>query len=311
MSNDEFENIFAGFDAATEAESTVETTPTEPVVEEVPEVTELPEVERKDPDTIKRHGKQRKTRVVVNKYAGMEPLSMAEANEFNSWLAAHGLCKTVGSYASTKRMRIYRNLGTKNGKQIHSRDCIYVVSADLWRKHKEGVKQIILKLSKKQMDEENVVKVKEYREKMSQIEEDLLLKHDIVMNWYNGKSATFKKIQHKITSPDVLDMLNEAVKHDRNYDQRKIYLQRFRIGAQIEELGIAPQYDWRNFDIITKDGKVVCAYSFRDMIPLHSETFKTGFFDKFGYNTEIVDSETIERVKNMGAKYQTLEAETK
>ena len=41
------------------------------------------------------------------------------------------------------------------------------------------------------------------------------------------------------------------------------------------------------------------------------EKTKTGFFDKFGYNTEIVDSETIEKVKNMGAQYQTLEAETK
>ena len=310
MSNNELESIFAGFDAATEAESTVETPVAETEVQTV-ETEDLPTVERKDPESIKRHGKQRKPRVVVNKYDGMEPLSMTEANEFNDWLAEHGLCKTVGSYASTKRMRVYRKLGERNGKPIHSRDCVYVVSADLWRKHKEGVKNIILKLSKKQMDEENVVKVKEYREKMSQIEEDLLLKHDIVMNWYNGKSATFKKIQHKIVSTDVLEMLNEAVKHDRNYDQRKIYLQRFRIGAQIEELGIAPQYDWRNFDVITKDGKVVCAYSFRDMIPLHSETFKTGFFDKFGYNMEIVDSETIEKVKNMGAQYQTLEAETK
>ena len=306
MSNNELENIFAAFDAATEAEST-----TEQVVTETPAVDEITEVERKDPETIKRHGKQRKPRVVVNKYDGMEPLSMAEANEFNTWLAEHGLCKTVGTYASTKRMRVYRKLGERNGRPIHSRDCVYVVSADLWRNHKDGVKKIILKLSKKQMDDENVVKVKEYREKMSQIEEELLLQHDIVMNWYNGKSATFKKIQHKIMSPDVLEMLNEAVKHDRNYDQRKIYLQRFRIGAQIEEMGIAPQYDWRNFDVITKDGKVVCAYSFRDMIPLHSETFKTGFFDKFGYNTEIVDSETIEKVKAMGANYQTLEAETK
>ena len=306
MSNNELENIFAAFDAATEAEST-----TEQVVTETPAVDEITEVERKDPETIKRHGKQRKPRVVVNKYDGMEPLSMAEANEFNTWLAEHGLCKTVGTYASAKRMRVYRKLGERNGRPIHSRDCVYVVSADLWRNHKDGVKKIILKLSKKQMDDENVVKVKEYREKMSQIEEELLLQHDIVMNWYNGKSATFKKIQHKIMSPDVLEMLNEAVKHDRNYDQRKIYLQRFRIGAQIEEMGIAPQYDWRNFDVITKDGKVVCAYSFRDMIPLHSETFKTGFFDKFGYNTEIVDSETIEKVKAMGANYQTLEAETK
>ena len=52
-----------------------------------------------------------KPRVVVNKYAGMAPLTAQESNEFNSWLAAHGLCKTVGGYASTKRMRVYRNLG--------------------------------------------------------------------------------------------------------------------------------------------------------------------------------------------------------
>ena len=252
-----------------------------------------------------------KPRVVVNKYAGMAPLTAQESDEFNSWLAAHGFCKTVGGYASTKRMRVYRNLGTKKNKQIHSRDCIYVVSADAWRKNKEGVKKVILKLSQKQMDAQNVVKVAEYRQQMNQIEEDLLMNHNIVMNWYNGKSATFKKIQHKIVAQDVLEALNDAVKHNDNYDVRNMHLQRFRMGAQIEELGIAPQYDWRNFDVIVKGGKVVCAYSYRDLIPLYSETFKTGFFDKFGYNTGIVNSETVEKVKALGAQHQCYEAETK
>lgn len=272
------------------------------VVDELPEVT-------KSVVAGTRH--LSKPRVVVNKFNGIDGLSAAESNEFNSWLAAHGLCKTIGAFASTKRMRIYRNLGTKNGKQLHSRDCIYVVSSDDWRKNKEAVYRTILRLSKKQMDAEMVVKVAEYRQKMNQIEEDLLLQHDIVMNWYNGKSATFKKIQHKIMAPDVLAMLDEAVKHNDKYNVQDMYLQRFRMGAQIEELGIAPEYDWRNFDVIVKGGKVVCAYSFRDMIPLYSETFKTGFFNKFGYNTEIVNSETIEKVKAMGAKYACAEAEKK
>lgn len=272
------------------------------VVDELPEVT-------KSVVAGTRH--LSKPRVVVNKFNGIDGLSAAESNEFNSWLAAHGLCKTIGAFASTKRMRIYRNLGTKNGKQLHSRDCIYVVSSDDWRKNKEAVYRTILRLSKKQMDAEMVVKVAEYRQKMNQIEEDLLLQHDIVMNWYNGKSATFKKIQHKIMAPDVLAMLDEAVKHNDKYNVQDMYLQRFRMGAQIEELGIAPEYDWRNFDVIVKGGKVVCAYSFRDMVPLYSETFKTGFFNKFGYNTEIVDSETIEKVKAMGAKYTCAEAEKK
>jgi hypothetical protein len=272
------------------------------VVDELPEVT-------KSVVAGTRH--LSKPRVVVNKFNGIDGLSAAESNEFNSWLAAHGLCKTIGAFASTKRMRIYRNLGTKNGKQLHSRDCIYVVSSDDWRKNKEAVYRTILRLSKKQMDAEMVVKVAEYRQKMNQIEEDLLLQHDIVMNWYNGKSATFKKIQHKIMAPDVLAMLDEAVKHNDKYNVQDMYLQRFRMGAQIEELGIAPEYDWRNFDVIVKGAKVVCAYSFRDMVPLYSETFKTGFFNKFGYNTEIVDSETIEKVKAMGAKYACAEAEKK
>jgi ribosomal protein S16 len=272
------------------------------VVDELPEVT-------KSVVAGTRH--LSKPRVVVNKFNGIDGLSAAESNEFNSWLAAHGLCKTIGAFASTKRMRIYRNLGTKNGKQLHSRDCIYVVSSDDWRKNKEAVYRTILRLSKKQMDAEMVVKVAEYRQKMNQIEEDLLLQHDIVMNWYNGKSATFKKIQHKIMAPDVLAMLDEAVKHNDKYNVQDMYLQRFRMGAQIEELGIAPEYDWRNFDVIVKGGKVVCAYSYRDMVPLYSETFKTGFFNKFGYNTEIVDSETIEKVKAMGAKYTCAEAEKK
>ena len=272
------------------------------VVDELPEVT-------KSVVAGTRH--LSKPRVVVNKFNGIDGLSAAESDEFNSWLAAHGLCKTIGAFASTKRMRIYRNLGTKNGKQLHSRDCIYVVSSDDWRKNKEAVYRTILRLSKKQMDAEMVVKVAEYRQKMNQIEEDLLLQHDIVMNWYNGKSATFKKIQHKIMAPDVLAMLDEAVKHNDKYNVQDMYLQRFRMGAQIEELGIAPEYDWRNFDVIVKGGKVVCAYSYRDMVPLYSETFKTGFFNKFGYNTEIVDSETIEKVKAMGAKYTCAEAEKK
>lgn len=299
----------------TAAEPTVEPVaemPTETEAEatdvELEMVDELPEVTK---SVVAGTRRLSKPRVVVNKFNGIDGLSAAESDEFNSWLAAHGLCKTIGAFASTKRMRIYRNLGTKNGKQLHSRDCIYVVSSDDWRKNKEAVYRTILRLSKKQMDAEMVVKVAEYRQKMNQIEEDLLLQHDIVMNWYNGKSATFKKIQHKIMAPDVLAMLDEAVKHNDKYNVQDMYLQRFRMGAQIEELGIAPEYDWRNFDVIVKGGKVVCAYSFRDMIPLYSETFKTGFFNKFGYNTEIVDSETIEKVKAMGAKYTCAEAEKK
>lgn len=301
-----------------------ETAPVEPTVEPVAEMPTEAEAKATDvelettgelPEVTKsvvagtRH--LSKPRVIKNPYAGMAPLSAADSDEFNAWLAEHGLCKTVGAFASTKRMRVYRNLGTRNGKQLHSRDCVYVVSADDWRNSKEAVKRTILRLSKKQMDAEMVVKVSEYRQKMNQIEEDLLLQHDIVMNWYNGKSATFKKIQHKIMAPDVLAMLDEAVKHNDNYNVKDMYLQRFRMGAQIEELGIAPEYDWRNFDVIVKGGKVVCAYSYRDLVPLYSETFKTGFFNKFGYNTEIVDSETVEKVKELGKQYVCADAEKK
>lgn len=321
---DAFLDDLFGTSEAVETETAPVDTAAEPTVEPVAEMPTETEAEATDvelemvdelPEVTKsvvagtRH--LSKPRVVVNKFNGIDGLSAAESDEFNSWLAAHGLCKTIGAFASTKRMRIYRNLGTKNGKQLHSRDCIYVVSSDDWRKNKEAVYRTILRLSKKQMDAEMVVKVAEYRQKMNQIEEDLLLQHDIVMNWYNGKSATFKKIQHKIMAPDVLAMLDEAVKHNDKYNVQDMYLQRFRMGAQIEELGIAPEYDWRNFDVVVKGGKVVCAYSFRDMIPLYSETFKTGFFNKFGYNTEIVDSETIEKVKAMGAKYACAEVEKK
>lgn len=302
--NDIF-NDEATADTAVEQETVKDN---EPVEEETDSTADDTLTIEQTPASVKLTG-TRKPRVVVNKYAGMAPLTTAESNEFNTWLAAHGLCKTIGAFASTKRMRIYRNIGMRKGKQIHSRDCIYVVSADQWRKHKEGVYKVILKLSKKQMDEQNIVKVKEYREKMNQIEEDLLLQHHIVMNWYNGKSATFKKIQHVITAPDVLAMLDEAVKHNDKYDIKNAYLTRFRMGAQIEELGIAPQYDWRSFDVIVKNGKVVCAYCYRDLIPLRSETFKTGFFDKFNYNTEIVDSKTIADVIALAqAAAPTLEA---
>lgn len=316
LSDSEFDAIFGCLDGddntvEQEAPMAVEAPAVEATVEQPVVTDNVEEIQPVTKSVIAGTRHISKPRVVVNKYAGMAPLTAQESDEFNGWLASHGLCKTIGGYASTKRMRVYRNLGTKKNKQIHSRDCIYVVSADAWRKNKEGVKKVILKLSQKQMDAQNVVKVAEYRQQMNQIEEDLLMNHNIVMNWYNGKSATFKKIQHKIVAQDVLEALNEAVKHNDNYDVRNMHLQRFRMGAQIEELGIAPQYDWRNFDVIVKGGKVVCAYSYRDLIPLYSETFKTGFFDKFGYNTGIVNSETVEKVKALGAQHQCYEAETK
>ena len=48
-----------------------------------------------------------------------------------------------------------------------------------------------------------------------------------------------------------------------------------------------PDYDWKSFRYITKNGKVVCAYSRVDSEKLKTVSFKRGINDKFDYNLNI------------------------
>lgn len=220
----------------------------------------------------------------------IEAITIEQSRDFNAWLFEHNLCKK----SSRKRMRIYRRI--PGMKRYASRDFVYVVSADEYRDNLENVHNKLIELSLKVMDESQVVKNREYIERMNQVEEDLLLNHDIVMNWTNGKSVSFKKIVHKITEPSVCEAYEEYVKSKDKYDQFNPYLENFRCSAQLEELGISMPCEWKYVNVIVKSGKVICVYCNQDSIKLEHKTFKTGFFDKFGYNLGICTDESLKSV---------------
>ena len=222
----------------------------------------------------------------------IEPITLEQSQDFNAWLQAHGMMKA----GARKRIRVYRRTFNSANKARHSRDFVYVVSADDYRNNLDGVHSKLIELSTKVMDPEQVIKSKEYLDKMYAVERDLLMNHQIQMNWYNGKSANFKFIRHVITDPEILEELNECIRHHKNFDENNPYLERFRCGALIAEFGVCPEYDWKEFNIIVEKGKVICAYSFKDLVPISKETFKTGFFDKFGYNMNICSDEAINSV---------------
>lgn len=237
----------------------------------------------------------------------IEPITQEQSDAFKLWLNEHGLTKA----AACKRIRIYRNVLSRPDHKInrlHSRDFVYVVSADDFRADLNAVKAKMIELSQQVMDPELIVKSKEYLDTMNAVEEDLLLNHGIEMNWTNGKSATFNLIRHRIFDPDTLSNLEEAIKNHKNYDIENMYLERFRCGALIEEFGIAPEYDWHKYNIIVKGGKVICAYSFEDMVRLKTARFKTGFFDKFGYNLNICSNEQINEVIRLAEEVRAADA---
>lgn len=232
------------------------------------------------------------------------PINNIQAIEFSSWLSEHNLCKGAGN----KNMRIYRKVNGLRRKR--SRDFVYVINANEYRDNLENVHNKLIELSRQVMDEQLQVKNREYIEKMNAVEEDLLMNHGIEMNWTNGKSAKFSKIMHVIKDPEILNMLTEAAKNHKNYDVKNVYLERFRMAAIIEEFGIAPQYDWKHFNVIVKEGKVICAYSFKDLKPLKKETFKAGFFDKFDYNLNICSKENLaDIIKRSNEIDQQIQAE--
>lgn len=222
----------------------------------------------------------------------IEPITAEQADDFNAWLQAHGMMKA----GARKRIRVYRKTFNSANKVRHSRDFVYVVSADDYRNDLDNVHAKLIELSQKVMDPEEVVKSEEYLQTMNAVERDLLMNHQVQMNWYNGKSANFKYIRHVITDPEILEELNEAIKHHKNFDEHNPYLERFRCGALIAEFGVCPQYDWKKFNIIVENGKVICAYSTEDLVPISKEKFKTGFFDKFGYNIDICSEDNIKNV---------------
>lgn len=230
----------------------------------------------------------------------VEPLSFEAQAEFNSFLMAHNLIKG----RSAKRMRIYRKIGEyKVERRLpRSRDFVYVVSADDWRADKEAVKAEILEKSKQVMDPELIVKNAKYASDMSKIEKVLLYK-GIEMNWYNGKSVTFNRINHVITDRNILSYLDKYFEEKAAELPSEINLKKFRVGARLKELKSKYKLDWDRWaehNIITdSEGKVLAAYSYKDMTKIGTVKFKVGLQDKFGYNLNIVKKENLaEFVKN-------------
>ena len=229
----------------------------------------------------------------------VEPLTADEAAELQTWLLKHKMCIKDAK----KNIRVYRYLGHKNNKILTSQDFVYVVGADAYRENPEQVQMDILALSKKVMNSHRMVKNKEYTEKMSRVEEDLLMNHKIHMIWTKSKTVVFKKFNHVITDKKVLSPLNVYVKNNTdNLVTNRIYqtkdgkhLEVFRKMAQIfEEFDPSiPFYDWKSFRYITRNGEVVAAYSRADMSQEIVTHFAKGIQDKFDYNLNIMDDKYI------------------
>ena len=224
----------------------------------------------------------------------VEPLSAEEAFEFQRFLTAHNLIKGP----SLKRMRIYRKVAETKTKKYRSKDFIYVVSADRYRKETDQVKNDLIALSKQVMDSKLVVENAKYVAKMSDVQEKLLMQ-GIQMNWQNGKSVTFNKIPHVITDRNLLKNLDDYFQARDSYDPKAIGLQKFKIGAKISELAKRYKLDWTKWcehDVIMKGDKVIAAYSYKDLQPIYELHFDEGIKDKFGYNLNIIKKANLKEI---------------
>lgn len=231
-----------------------------------------------------------------------EPLTMVETRELQEFLIQHNFCIK----GAKKNIRVYRYLGTKNGRMITSRDFMYVVNADDYRKNKAQVKKDILNYSKQVFDKQKLVKNNEYVDSMVRVEEDLLMNHKVAMQWHNSKTVMFSKYNHVITDEATLAPLNIYVKNKtNNFITNRIYktkdnkhLQIFQSMAQVfEEFNSdIPYSDWRSFRYVTRAGKVVAAYTKEDMSKCERIAFGKGIKDKFDYNLNVMNKDYINDV---------------
>lgn len=240
--------------------------------------------------------KKIRTRTVVN------PLTKAEALELQQFLVKHNFCIKDAK----KNIRVYRYLGTKNGKMLSSKDFVYVVGADAYRSDKKKVMSDIMALSKQVFNSKRLVKNKEYTSKMNVVEEDLLINHKIAMAWDKSKTVRFRKYNHVITDTATLSPLNTYVKNNsaelrtnRIYETKdNKHLEIFRKLAKIfEEFDpTIPFSDWKSFRYVTRNGQVVAAYTKEDMNNQMVKHFAKGIQDKFDYNLNIMNADYIAEV---------------
>ena len=85
----------------------------------------------------------------------IEPITAEQADDFNAWLQAHGMMKA----GARKRIRVYRKTFNSANKVRHSRDFVYVVSADDYRNDLDNVHAKLIELSQKVMDPEEVRRI--------------------------------------------------------------------------------------------------------------------------------------------------------
>ena len=225
-----------------------------------------------------------------------EPLTDMEHADIQARLMKHRLCIKSGK----KHARVYRFKGWKDHKMITSPDFVYVIQADDYRANPEQVMADVLRCSEQVMTKKGKqIKNDEYERNMVKVEEQLLMERGIVMQWKVSKHVIFRKINHICTDRKVLDVLDEYAKNNGAFVTNRLratkdgkHLEIFRKLVRIfeETEKDVPDYDWKSFRYITKNGKVVCAYSRVDEQRIKTVSFARGINDKFDYNLNINNS---------------------
>ena len=221
------------------------------------------------------------------------PLTEAEHADIQSRLMKHRLCIKSGK----KHARVYRFKGYKDHKIITSPDFVYVIQADDYRANPDQVIADVVKKSEQVMTKrDKKIKNDEYERNMVRVEEELLMNKSIVMQWKVSKHVYFRKINHICTDRNILAELDEYAKNNGPFVTNRLratkdgkHLEIFRKLVRIFEdtEKDVPDYDWKSFRYITKNGQVVCAYSYKDYEKLKTVSFARGINDKFDINLNV------------------------
>lgn len=224
------------------------------------------------------------------------PLTDAEHADIQERLMKHRLCIKSGK----KHARVYRFKGYKNHKMITSPDFVYVIQADDYRANPDAtIAEVVKKSAQVMTKRDKKIKNDEYERNMVRVEEDLLMNKGIVMQWKVAKHVIFRKINHICTDRSILAELDEYAKDNGPFVTNRLratkdgkHLEIFRKLVRIfeETEKNVPDYDWKSFRYITKNGQVVCAYSRVDEVKMKKISFERGVTDKFGYNLNINDN---------------------
>lgn len=236
-----------------------------------------------------------KTPIKVTHYEPA-PLTDEEHADIQERLMKHRLCIKSGK----KHARVYRFKGYKNHKMITSPDFVYVIQADDYRANPDAtIAEVVKKSAQVMTKRDKKIKNDEYERNMVRVEEELLMNKNIVMQWKVAKHVIFRKINHICTDRAILAELDEYAKDNGPFVTNRLratkdgkHLEIFRKLVRIfeETEKNVPDYDWKSFRYITKNGQVVCAYSRVDEIKMKKISFERGVTDKFGYNLNINDN---------------------